>query len=58
MTEQEQIAHLANDLDALIERYRSEYELTLASVVGVLEMQKFLLCQEAQELGSSDDDES
>jgi len=49
MTEGEQIEHFANDLDTLINRYRSEYNICTASVVGCLEMKSFLLCREAEE---------
>lgn len=49
MTEKEQIDHLADELDRLVERFRSEYDLSYAAVVGVLEMKKWLLCAEADE---------
>lgn len=42
-----QIDQLANDIDALINRYRLEYDLTYAAVVGVLQMRIWLLCNEA-----------
>lgn len=51
MTDKEQIQHLSDDVDKLIERYRSEYDLPYAAVVGVLQMKAWLLCQEAQEEG-------
>ena len=46
MSEKEQIAHFSQDLVALINRYRAEYELTLSSVVGSLEVVKHELIQE------------
>lgn len=49
VSEQEQISHLGNDIDALVDRYRQEYDMSYASVVGVLEMKIFLLCSEASE---------
>ena len=49
MSEKEQIDHFANDVDNLVERYRSEYEMTYAAVVGVLQMKIHLLCAEASE---------
>lgn len=49
MTEKEQIDHFANDVDALVERYRKEYDISYAAVVGVLEMKKWLLCHETKE---------
>lgn len=46
MTEREQIQHLRDDIAKLIERYRKEYDLTYASVVGVLHITAFELLQE------------
>lgn len=48
MDAKEQTEHFANDLDALVERYRSEYEITYAQVVGALQMKIHLLCAESQ----------
>lgn len=42
-----QLQHFCNDLDALIDRYASEYDLSYASMIGALEMKSHLLCQEA-----------
>jgi hypothetical protein len=41
MTEQEQVEAFSDDLDKLIYRYRDEFDLTVASMVGVLECAKF-----------------
>ena len=49
MDTNEQIEHFAGDIDKLVDRYRSEYELAYASVVGVLQVKIHLLCAEAQE---------
>jgi hypothetical protein len=49
MTEQEQIVHLANLLDKLVSRFSKEYEMTYASIVGVLQMKIHLLCAQAKE---------
>jgi len=49
MTEKEQTDHFADDLDKLVDRYRSEYEITYASIVGVLQMKSHLLCEEASD---------
>lgn len=49
MSEKEQIAHFAQDLDNLITRYRQEYELSVASAVGVLEIVKHDLIREHME---------
>ena len=45
----EQVEHFANELDRLVDRFRSEYDMNYACVVGVLQMKAFLLFQEAQE---------
>jgi hypothetical protein len=41
MTEQDQIQAFSDDLEKLIYRYRDEFDLTIASMVGVLECAKF-----------------
>jgi len=41
----------AKELDKLVDRYRSEYEMSYAAVVGVLQMKIHLLCDEAKERG-------
>lgn len=46
MSEKDQIEHLAQSLKALINRFRSEYEMSLASVIGVLEVEKHELIAE------------
>lgn len=40
---------LSNELDALIERFRHEYDITYAEMAGVLQMKIFLLNREAEE---------
>ena len=47
MDEKEQIKHLRDDLERLIQRYRSEYEITYASVIGVLHVTAFELLYQA-----------
>jgi hypothetical protein len=49
MSHNDQVRHLADELDRLIERFRSEYDLNYAAVVGTLQMKCYLLCQEAQD---------
>lgn len=49
MTDKEQTDHFSNELDALVERFRNEYELSYSIVVGTLQMKIHLLCKEAQE---------
>ena len=55
MTDKEQITHFANDIDNLVDRYRSEYDMTYAAIVGVLQMKSHLLIVEASE---RDDDQA
>lgn len=43
MSESEQIAALASDLQRVIERYRAEFNITLASTIGTLEVVKIEL---------------
>jgi hypothetical protein len=49
----DQTQQLSDDLDRLIERYRDEYDVTYATVVGVLMMKVWLLNEESQ--GRSDE---
>lgn len=55
MSDKEQIDHFANDIDNLVDRYRSEYEMSYAAFVGVLQMKIHLLCDEASERGDEVD---
>jgi len=48
MDNDQQVMALADDLDRLIERYRVEFDLNFASVVGVLEAKKWFLIREAE----------
>lgn len=48
MTEREQIEQLADEIDKLLERSRSEYDLSYAAIVGVLQMKIHLVCEEAE----------
>lgn len=47
MSEKEQIEAFADDLDRLVDRYRREFDLSYASVIGTLNMKAHLLCAEA-----------
>lgn len=49
MDSKEQTDHLQRDLELLIDRYRAEYDLTYAQVVGVLQIQIHDLCTEQSE---------
>lgn len=50
MSDDQQVMALADDLDKLIERYRVEFDLNFASVLGVLEAKKWFLIREAEKL--------
>lgn len=52
MNESEQVTHFADDIDKIVDRYRDEYDISIASAVGVLQMKIHLLCREAEELGN------
>lgn len=47
MDHRDQITAFENDLKALIYRYRSEFELTVAAAIGTLELAKLNLYCEA-----------
>lgn len=49
MSDSEQIQAFANDLDKLVDRYRCEFDVTFAGIVGTLQFKQFLLMQEAQD---------
>lgn len=51
MTQEEQTRQFAHELHCLVERAREEYTLTIASVIGTLEIQKHTLIKEQIEEG-------
>jgi len=44
-----QVEQFADEIDRLVDRVRSEYDLSYASVVGILFMKAQLLCLEAHD---------
>lgn len=56
MSDSEQTKAFADELDNLVERYRSEFDITFAQVVGVLHMKAFLLCEEASNRDPDEDE--
>jgi len=54
MDDKQQICAFAGDLDRLVERYRSEFELTYAAVVGTLFMKAQLLTKESDDFNDDD----
>jgi hypothetical protein len=49
VSEKEQIDHFAQELDKLVERFRSEYDLTYASVIGALTIKSHQLIDESND---------
>lgn len=43
-----QVQQFADELDRLVERFRAEYDLSYAAVVGTLHMKANLMCSEAE----------
>ncbi len=56
MTEAEQIVAFESELDALICRYRSDFTMTYASMIGVLQIQVHILITDACDESAEDDD--
>lgn len=46
MNDKQQIAALSDELDRLILRFTDEFDLTAASVIGILQYRIHLLCQQ------------
>jgi hypothetical protein len=51
-----QTQQFANELDKLVHRFRQEWELEYAQMVGVLTMKAFILMFESMEMEVDDDD--
>lgn len=45
----EQVEHFEADLERLIERYRKEYDMMYASMIGLLQMKVIQLTNEMEE---------
>lgn len=54
MNDKQQTQAFADDLDALVNRYRSEFDMTYAQVVGTLFMKAHLLCAESASMGDDE----
>lgn len=50
MTNLEQTTAFSNDVDKLVERYRQEFDMTYATVIGVLTMKSHCMTQECIEI--------
>jgi hypothetical protein len=51
------IDHFLTELDLQINRFRQEYEMTYAELIGCLEIKKSEILQEMQEDEDEDEDE-
>lgn len=49
MDQTEQTNHFGDELDKLVDRFRKEYDISYASVIGTMQMKIYLLCSEAEE---------
>lgn len=47
--ENEAITHFGNEIDKLVERFRMEYEIAYASVIGVLFTKAHIMVNEAMD---------
>ena len=50
MSESEQAGALGHEIDCVIERFRQEFSMTYVAVIGVLEVKKQILVNEAIDL--------
>lgn len=56
MPPNDQTTHFANDLERLINRYRDEYDITYAQLIGTLHLTMHLLCREAEQKIDDEED--
>ena len=56
MSEGEQIKAFVEDVTKVVDRYRAEFNLTVAAVVGTLHMKAHLLCVEAGQKGNEEEE--
>lgn len=57
MDPHEQVDQFSKDLTKLVDRYRDEYDMVYAEMVGVLHMKAFHLCHEAHENNEDDEEQ-
>ena len=56
MPPNDQTTHFANDLERLINRYRDEYDLSYAQMIGAMYFTLHLLCREAEQKIDDEED--
>lgn len=49
MNDHDQSFHFGNELDNLVERTRKEYDLSYATIIGILHVKAHQLCSECLE---------
>ena len=54
MTDSEQTSAFGDELDKLIDRFREEFDLTYAQLIGTLHFKIHLLCNEAERNANND----
>lgn len=47
MSDREQVQHFESELNKLVDRFRAEYEISYAAIVGTLQIKAHMLCAEA-----------
>lgn len=52
-----QVSAFGDELDRLIDRFRDEFDISYAAIVGTLHMKAHLLCEEASALDNEEDEE-
>lgn len=55
MDENPSVTALCNDLDRLFNRYRDEFDVSYAEIIGVLHMKMHLLCEESIDVADEED---
>lgn len=55
MTQRQQINALSDAIDRVVDQFRTEFDLSYAAVVGILQMKVHLMCQEADNAGNDPD---
>jgi len=54
MKSPDQVTAFSTDLDSLVERYRREFDLSYAELLGCLQLKLFLMTRECAEQNDSD----
>lgn len=52
-----QIDAFENEIEKVIARFRQEYQIPYASLIGVLQLKQYELCKEAWDAGEEEDED-